>query len=367
MTLSAPLRFSLLAVLLVTASPGSVLAADDARTTSAPSPSVSVVRATSARIAETVVFSGTIVARDEILIAPEIEGLRLIELLADEGDEVKAGQVLARIDSQTTEIQLAQSAASLLRAQANLTDARAIFERTKTLNANGNAPQANLDTREAALKAAEADYATAAAQRRDLELRLSRTQIKAPRDGFISRRTAKIGQLASGAGEPLFRLVADGEIELEAEILETRLTLIKAGQPASVIGQDGAAHPGTVRLVASEVDRVSRLGKVRIALGKNRALKVGAFGRGQIDTASATGIVLPIGAVAISEAGAKVQIVVDGKVEARDVKTGLRSLTNVEIKEGLSEGDLVVLRAGSFLRSGDTVRTVLADTATKTR
>ncbi len=362
---SSPFARAGLMLALLALSPVSAHAAEEARTTSAPSPSVSVVRAARATISETVVFSGTVVARDEVLIAPEVEGLRLIELLADEGDTVQAGQVLARLDRQTTDIQLAQNAAAIQRASASLADARAGYERTKTLNANGNAPQATLETREAALKAAEADLATAEAQRRDLQLRLARTEIKAPRAGFISRRTAKIGQLVSGQGEPLFRLVTDGEIELEAEILETRLARIQPGQPARVIGQDGKTHPGTVRLIASEVDRVSRLGKVRINLGKNRELKIGAFGRGQIDTATSTGLVVPIGAVTITDSGASVQTVKDGKVSRRAVTLGLRSLKEAEITSGLAEGELIVLRAGSFLRDGDDVRTVLVTASAK--
>ena len=337
----------------------SAQAAEAARTSS-PSPSVSVVRAAKNDIAQTVVFTGTLVAREEVLVSPEVEGLRIVELLADEGEEVKEGQVLARLDRQTLEIQLAQNAASIAKIEASLVDARNSFDRTRTLQSQGNAAPAALDRSVASLRGLEADLALANAQRRDIELRLSRTELKAQRAGLISRRTAKIGQQATSAGEPLFRIIANGEIELEAEIIETRITQIKRDAKAFVSVSEGKTVNGKVRLVPSEVDKVSRLGKVRIALEKDPSLRIGAFGRGTIEIARSSGVTIPLGALVNSEKGSRVQVVVGDKVETRMVRIGIRSETMVEIVEGLSEGDLVVSRAGSFLRDGDMVRPVLA-------
>jgi multidrug efflux pump subunit AcrA (membrane-fusion protein) len=120
---------------------------------------------------------------------------------------------------------------------------------------------------------------------------------------------------------------------------------------------------GTVRLVSPEVDKATRLGRVRIFLGDNGGLRVGAFARGSIVTASATGLAVPVSAVLYGPDGPTVQVVRGSRVETRLIKTGLAAGTLVEVREGLAEGDLVVARAGTFLREGDTVRPVPAGAA----
>ncbi len=357
--LSSSLIVALAAATPLLAVSPSVLAAETARTTSPSSPSVSVVRAAINDVVQTVVFTGTLVAREEVLVSPEVEGLRIVELLADEGDEVSTGQVLARLDRQTLEIQLAQNAASIAKIEASLVDARNSYDRTKTLQSQGNAAPSTLDKTVASLRGLEADLALTQAQRRDIELKLARTEIKAQRPGVISRRTAKIGQQATSAGEPLFRIIANSEIELEAEIIETRIAQIRKGAKAIISVSEGKTVHGKVRLVPSEVDKSSRLGKVRIALDKDPVLRIGAFGRGTIEIARSRGVTIPLGALVNSEKGARVQVVVGDKVETRQVKIGIRSEALVEIVEGLTEGDMIVLRAGSFLRDGDQVRPVI--------
>ena len=82
------------------------------------------------------------------------------------------------------------------------------------------------------MKAAEAEKAQIEAQRRELDWRRGRTEVVAPADGIVSRRMARIGGYAAGAAEPMFRIVANGEVELDAEITETRMASVKVGQPA---------------------------------------------------------------------------------------------------------------------------------------
>ena len=93
-------------------------AAKEAKSKTMPAPSVSVVRAETADFAETVLVTGTIVPREDILVAPEIDGLRILEVLADEGQEVRKGDVLARVERETIDAQTAQNAAQLARTNA---------------------------------------------------------------------------------------------------------------------------------------------------------------------------------------------------------------------------------------------------------
>lgn len=362
-------------------------AAKDAK--AAPPPAVTVHRARLATFRETVAVTGTLVAREEILISPEVEGLRVLEVKVDEGAKVEAGQLLAVLETATLEAQLAQNAAQLARteaamaqaksnitsAQARLEEAEAAYNRAKPLKQSGTISDAVMDQRESAertsraallasrdaLKVAEAEKAQVEAQRREIAWRRAKTEIKAPVAGIVSRRSARIGAVATAAGEPMFRMIAAGEIELDAEVPETQLGRLKAGQQVRVTGPASEEVAGRIRLVSPEVDRASRQGRVRVFIGANTTLKIGSFARGQVDAASGEGIGVPVAAVVYADQGAQVQVVVGDKVETRTVKTGLASGGLVEITSGVADGELVVARAGSFLRHGDVVRPVLPD------
>jgi HlyD family secretion protein len=350
---------------------------------------VTVVRAAPAHFVETVLATGSLVAREEILVGPEVEGLRIIEVLADEGRRVRKGDVLAKLVADTLDAQVAQNDAGLARAaaaiaqakssivqaDARVVEARNAFERAKPLRTAGHMSESAYDQREQAartteaqlvaardgLKVAEAEKAQIEAQRRELMWRRGRSEVVAPADGIISRRIARVGGFAAGSAEPMFRIVANSEIEIDAEVVETRLASVREGQDARVEVTGLGTIPGKVRLVSPEVDKATRLGRVRIFLGDNPGLRVGAFARGTIETAKGSGLAVPASAVLYGADGsAQVQVVRDGRVETRKIKTGLAAASLVEVKEGLSEGDLVVARSGTFLRDGDAVRPVLS-------
>jgi RND family efflux transporter MFP subunit len=350
-----------------------------------------VVRVAPADFTETVLATGSLVAREEILVGPEVEGLRVTEVVADEGQRVKKGDVLAKLVADTLEAQVAQNDAGLARAtaaiaqakssivqaEARLVESRNAYERAKPLRTAGHMAESAFDQREQAartaeaqllaaqdgLKVAEADKAQVEAQRRELMWRRGRTEVVAPADGIISRRIARVGGFAAGSAEPMFRIVAKGEVELDAEVVETRLAGVKEGQDARVEVTGLGTIAGKVRLVSPEVDKSTRLGRVRIYLGDNPGLRVGAFARGTIETAKGAGLAVPASAVLYSPDGsALVQVVREGRVETRRIKTGLAAASLIEVKEGLSEGDLVVARSGTFLRDGDAVRPVLSRT-----
>ena len=300
--------------------------------------------------------------------------------------------MLAKLVADTLEAQVAQNDAGLVRATAAIAQARSAivqaearlvenrnaFERAKPLRAAGHMAEAAYDQREQAartadaqllaaqdgLKVAEADKAQIEAQRRELMWRRGRSEVLAPADGIISRRIARVGGFAAGAAEPMFRIVANGEVDdLDAEVIETRLSNVKEGQEARVEVTGLGSITGKVRLVSPEVDKATRLGRVRIYLGDNAGLRVGAFARGTIETAKGSGLAVPASAVLYSPDGsALVQVVREGRVETRRIKTGLAAASLVEVREGLSEGDLVVARSGTFLRDGDAVRPVLSRT-----
>jgi HlyD family secretion protein len=353
------------------------------------SPLISVVKAQTADFRETVLVSGSLVAREEILVAPEIEGLRVVELFTDEGSKVRKGQVLARLVSEQLDAQMAQNDASLARnvaaiaqsksaivqAEARAKEAQAQLDRAEPLKKSGYLSGSTYDARESAasttasqviaaqdaLKSTEADTAQIQAQRRELDWRRSNTDVKAPADGVVSRRNARIGAMATAAGEPMFRIIANSEVELDAEVVETDLYKVKDGQKVRVSAAGADDVQGSVRLVSPEVDKTTRLGRVRVFLGSRPDLKIGAFARGTIETQQSRGVGLPASAVNYGLDGPHVQIVKGDIIERRAVKTGLSSGELLEILEGVAVGDTVVARAGTFLRDGDKIRPIEPD------
>lgn len=351
-------------------------------------PAITVTPAKRDEIVQSVVVSGSMIARDEVMVAPEIDGVVVTELLAEEGDRVAAGQVLARLSRTALEVQRAQNEAQIKRAEAavdqakaqiveaeaNLVQANNAFDRTKALRDNGNASletfdqraaaarggQARLNSMKQALAITTADLTLAQAQGRDIDVKLARTEIKAPKAGIISRRNARLGAMATmAAAEPLFKIIADGAIELEADVAEVELPNLKVGQAVAVTPA-GSDQPlaGQIRLISPEVDKASRLGRLRITLTGNPPVAVGSFARGVIETGRKTSIVLPLSAITYARGGAMVQAVKDGKVTTKKVTLGLIGGGRAEIASGLAEGESVVARAGTFVRDGDAITPV---------
>jgi len=101
--------------------------------------------------------------------------------------------------------------------------------------------------------------------------------------------------------------------------------------------------------------------RVRIFLGDDPRLRIGSFARGTVDNAQGHGLSVPSSAVVFDAEGAFVQVVRDGHVARSNIKTGLISSGRVEVLQGLAAGDLVVAKAGTFLRDGDAVRAITPD------
>lgn len=370
-------------------------AAQPAAATQDVRPTVSVVAAGRKELSQKVIVTGTLVAREQVLVTPGVEGLKIESIFFDAGDRVEEGAVLARLAVDTIDVLLAQNTsqlastdAQIAQARAQITSAEALATQTAQALERGRAlvgsnsiakeafeqrqmaadqARAQLQVAREALSAAEAGRKLVEAQRAELELRRSKTDIKAPRAGLILSRNAVVGQIASAGGNPLFVIAEKGDIELDADVTETLLPELKIGQKVTVqpSGSD-AKVAGEVRLVQPEINAATRLGKARIALPEGKDLRVGAFARGTVEVARSEGLVVPVSAIADDPDGQTVQVVKDGVVDTRKVKTGLSDAGLVEVTEGIAEGELVVSKAGTFLRGGDKVKPqVVTDVGTK--
>jgi HlyD family secretion protein len=349
-------------------------------------PAVTVVPAVRREFVDRLFVSGTLVAREEAQVVARIDGLTIVEVGAEDGDSVRQGQVLARLDRTQLDALLAGNDAATKRADAAVDQAQSMiaqseaqlqfasndFDRARKLT-GGVMSISTIEQRETAMKTAQAQLAAAThalsvaeadrksrdAERQELLVRIDRTEVKAPVAGIVSRRSAKVGADASITGEPLFRIIQDGAIDLEADVPEQSLAGLLVGIPAELKlpGVEGVVA-GRVRLVDQEVDKASRTGKVRIALEDVSHAHIGAFASGQIELTRRDGVGAPATAFEREGDAARLYVVRDGRVEERQVKPGIVDGDLVEVRSGVHTGESVVARAASFLRPGDRVRPV---------
>lgn len=189
--------------------------------------------------------------------------------------------------------------------------------------------------------------------------------VQAPVAGLIASSTATIGALASARGEALFTIIARNEYDLVGLVPTQDVTRLAANQTADVRIPGAGYIEGKVRRVAPTVQPDSQLGQAFISLTTNRRLLVNSYGRALIKTGQSCGVTVPLTAVLYSNGGTVVQVVRRQRVETKRVEVGLLSGSDIEIREGLTEGDVVVARAGAILREGDAVRPIMASAEAK--
>ncbi len=354
----------------------------------AAAPAVTVAQAAFGTLTATVLVTGTLVPREEVLVSPQIDGLAITAINVEEGDRVVAGQVLASLSHDALDASLAQNTAQQARAdaavaqaqsaiaeaQASRVQADAAFGRSRDLVTSGITSRETFESRQQAaqvatarltssinaLHAAEADAALMRAQRQELQVKLDRTTIRAPVAGVVSRRTARLGAVLGMTGEPLFRLIEGGAVELEAGVPETRLVQLQPQQMA-MITVAGMALPAHVRLVAPEISQSTRLGRVRIAPdGDRMPAAIGSFARASVEVARDAGVIVPLSAVLFDPDGTHLQVVHDGVVQTRTVTVGLRNAGQALLTAGVQPGESVVAVSGTFVRDGDRVTPVNA-------
>lgn len=391
----------ILAALLATAGPDLPAQAQEAaaaeNVTEAPAPAlpaITVSAVVTQTLSDRIIASGLISAVEEVQVAPLVEGQPLDQLLVDVGDMVTEGQVLAVLSKTTLDLQrteavaslaaaksaIAQSEAQLVEAEAAAAEAQRVAGRTAKLREQGTTAQAQLDTANSnaisanarvtvarqGLESARAQLALAEARLENVDLSLSRTEVKAPVSGKVIARNAKIGAIATAAGQPMFVITRDAALELRADVAEADVLRLAPGQKASLRAV-GMAEPlaGTVRLVEPAIDPVTRLGRARISVdAQGDALRTGMFVEAEILAAQHEALAVPVTAIGSAPEGSTVMRVKDGVVERVVVKTGIRDGGLVEVTEGLADGDMVVTKAGAFVRAGDRINPVPAPVAT---
>jgi HlyD family secretion protein len=350
-------------------------------------PAIVVIEAKLGSLTDKIVSTGTIDAVEEVYVQPQVDGLAINSLSADVGDTVKAGQVLATIDDNSLKLDKLQLVASQAKAEASLAqykiqlrdsdtnevEAKRQLARGKTLADGGSMSTSELQkletsatnasnsvaNAEQSIAIAEAELKSVNSQIADVDLKLARTDIKAPYGGIVTARTARVGAIAAGSGSPLFTILRDGQLELVADVSEDDILKTHIGQLANInIAGLGKPIEGKIRLVSPVVNATSRLGTVHIALSDSTLAKQGMYASAVITIAKGDGIVLPLSAIEAKTSGSITRVVRDNVVHQISIETSIVENGQVLVTKGVKPGDLVVSKAGAFVRNGDQIRPV---------
>lgn len=305
--------------------------------------------------------NGNIAAWQEVVISSELSGQRLTRVNVNVGDEVKRGQILAEINSETIRADLAAAKASYAEAQAVLADAITNNKRIQQLKNTGAISAQESTQYQTSQATAQARLDAAKAQIESNQLRLAQTQVVSPDNGVISARPATVGSLAQ-TGQELFRLIRDHRLEWRAEVTTTDLYKLKQGMTAHVISPDPSQPKvtGQVRMIAPVIDPQTRYGLVYVDLPTTQAIRMGMFVKGEFDLGEKTAITIPQTALLLRD-GFSYVFVLDqnNRVTQKKVTTGRRQNDRVEILD-LPLNVKVVSSGTGFLTDGDLVNVAQA-------
>jgi RND family efflux transporter MFP subunit len=302
-----------------------------------------VVRQTSAPVQ--IVGTGTVSAWQEVAVGAETGGLTAISLLADEGQTVKQGQPLLKMNDVLLQAQFKE-------AQANFNQSNKAYQRSQTLFQQGYLSASALDSAEASKLTTEASMQTAQTQ-------LNMATVRAPVSGIITHRTAVLGQNISQGAE-LFRIVRDGRIELNMEVVESDLRDIQPGMVVTVTSESTGPVSGSVRIVTPQIDPATRLGYARVSVPWSSGLRPGMFASGAINAGMRDVLIIPQKAIVYAQNTPSVFVIgPDNKARVRKIVTaGPVGKDDVSVREGLQANERVVTNGAGFLNDGDLVKAV---------
>ena len=305
--------------------------------------------------------TGAIEPWQEAVVSAQVGGQRLVEILAEVGETVRAGQVLARFDTATLRAEEAELAANVQQAQASLLEAEANRERALALQERNllSAQEANRQVTQADV--ARAQLAGAEARIASKRLQLKYAEVVAPDAGVVSARSAMLGSVVP-LGNELFRLIRQNRLEWRGEVTAPQLGRVAVGAEVQLALPNGTHTTARVRQIAPTLRDTSRLALIYADLPATSDARAGMYAEGNVLLADTTALVVPAASVVIRD-GRSYVFALDGPdtaahVTARQVLTGRRREDRIEIRDGLAASARIVARGAGFLNDGDVVRIV---------
>ncbi len=329
-----------------------------------------VVRSGGAAAVSGTTANGYVVARRQAALSTDIEG-RLVELSVEEGDHVKTGDLIARLDTRQLEASRARTAADIdsLRAQAEW--ARIDWERKEPLLATGAVSQSQVDQARIERDRTAASLSALESALAEIDVMLSKSSVFAPFDGVITAKNAEVGEvvssLSAGANSrgSVATLVDFDTLEVQIELAQTSLQAASEGAPVLIYLDAFPDHGyrGRVRQVWPTADRVKATVELRAEfLERDERIlpEMGVrvvFTRGGDDGPREAVVSVPERAVTARQDGSGAVFVLDGtRVARRELQLGEATRGSLTVLSGLSGGEIVVLDPPASLQDGDEVR-----------
>ena len=334
-----------------------------------PPPAVSVVAVASRQVTETASFVGRVVAIDKVDVIARVSGF-INERNFTEGQQVKTGDLLFRIEPDTYKAAVDQQTANLARAKATEVNANLQLQRGQDLVRNQNIPQSEVDQHAANAQAAHADVLQAQALLEQAKINLGYTEIRSPIDGRIGPANFTMGNLVSPSSGTLATIVSQDPIYVtfqasEADVIEYKHRIAASADknPHVTIHiklPDGSMypHPGRTNLLDVQVQADTDTVLVRAQLPNPEGLLIPG---GIVDVivdrgAPQASLLIPQSAVQLDQAGRYVMVVGDNKkVEQRRIVAGVEQGRDLVVKEGLKEGELVIVEGIQKVHPGQIV------------
>ena len=340
----------------------------------APPPAVTVTPVTSREVTATGDFIGRVVAIDKVDVVARVSGF-IKERNFTEGQQVKSGDLLFRIEPDTYKAAVDQQEANLAKAKATEVNANLQLQRGQDLVRNQNIPQSEVDQRAANSQAAHADVLQAQALLEQARINLGYTEIRSPIDGRIGLASFTIGNLVSPSSGTLATIVSQDPIYVtfqasEADVIEYKHRIAASADknPHVTIHiklPDGTVypHPGRTNLLDVQVqpDTDTILARAQLPNPEGMLIPGGIVSVMVERGAPQSSLIVPQSAVQLDQAGHYVMVVgADKKVEQRRITTGVEQGRDIVVSAGLKEGEFVVVEGIQKVHPGQVVATNLA-------
>jgi RND family efflux transporter MFP subunit len=293
--------------------------------------------------------------------------------LVDIGARVRAGQLLAELETPEVDQELAQARAALARARSSETLARTTLERLKALVRDSAATRQELDERQANHDAALAGVGAEEANVRRLEELQRFSRVTAPFNGTVTARNLEVGALVSAGtssgARPLFVIAQADTVRIFVNVPEHVASAVRTGQPASVVVRDmpSRVFSGRVARTSGALDPATRTMVAQVDVpNRGHELLAGTYAEVTLEvTRAVSSILLPANALVIRPEGPQAATVREGRVHFVTLQLGRDLGTELEVLSGLIEGDQVVLNPSDVVLEGTVVRVVSPDSAAK--
>ncbi len=298
---------------------------------------------------------GEVRPKRDIHVFATASGVRVLQVLADEGDMVRQGQPLARLDVAMATAQTSAAQASVAEAQSNALRARDEYQRAESIRDSGALSSEAIEQRHAASVAADARLAAARAQLALVNAQVQGGYVRAPVAGLVISRSVELG--ATVNTQEMFRIAGDNRLEVSAQISETDVLSMHAGQAAVFRLADGSTVQGALSRSPASIDERTRTGEALFDLPQDPRVRAGMHLSGEIELAQRQALAAPQDSIRYEGGRAYVFVVSpDRHVHKTYVSLGAREGDFVEVTGGVAVGANIAGAGSAFLRDGDIVR-----------